>query len=175
MRNDRSVQLISNNRLMAGPNPVRYSSIMWTSSAATVKRNHGRMIAGSSGLRRYVLIHRTSATRLDPPTMTTAGAPVTGGHGHHDEQHGGDHAEDLHSFRRFHRAPCWSTLVDYVRLCQLLLANTGSQLRGEAPCAARKAARLESWPRPASTSPPTATSGPPFGPSPGKRRSTRRW
>jgi len=44
MRNDRSVQLISKSRLMAGPNPVRYSSIMWTSNAATVSRNPGRMI-----------------------------------------------------------------------------------------------------------------------------------
>src|SRR6266704_3050445 len=76
MRNDRSVQLISNSRLMAGPNPVRYSSIMWTSSAATVRRNPGRMIAGSSGRRRYVRIHITSATRLDPPTITTGGTPM---------------------------------------------------------------------------------------------------
>src|SRR6266581_8865735 len=76
MRNDRSVQLISNSRLMAGPNPVRYSSIMWTSSAATVRRNPGRMISGSSGRRRYVRIHITSATRLDPPTITTGGTPM---------------------------------------------------------------------------------------------------
>jgi len=58
------------------PNPVTYSSIMWTSSAATVSRNPGRMISGSSGLRRYVLIHMTRATRLDPPTMTTGGSPI---------------------------------------------------------------------------------------------------
>src|SRR5213596_3512961 len=76
MRNDRSVQLISNSRLMAGPNPVRYSSIMWTSSAATVSRNPGRMISGSSGLRRYVLVHMTRATRLDPPTIMTGGSPM---------------------------------------------------------------------------------------------------
>ncbi len=76
MRNDRSVQLISNSRLMAGPNPVRYSSIMWTSSAATVRRNPGRMISGSSGRRRYVRIHITSATRLDPPTITSGGTPM---------------------------------------------------------------------------------------------------
>src|SRR6266516_1476115 len=76
MRNDRAVQLISNSRLMAGPNPVRYSSIMWTSSAATVRRNPGRMISGSSGRRRYVRIHITSATRLDPPTITTGGTPM---------------------------------------------------------------------------------------------------
>ena len=49
MRKDRSVQLMSNSRLMAGPKPVRYSSIMWISSAATVSRKSGRITSGAGG------------------------------------------------------------------------------------------------------------------------------
>src|SRR6266566_906190 len=76
IRNDRSVQLMSNSRLIAGPNAVTYSSIMWPSSAATVSRNPGRITSASSGRLRYVLIHSTSATTLDPPTITTGGSPM---------------------------------------------------------------------------------------------------
>ena len=38
------------NLLIAGAKPVRYSSIMWTSSADTVRRKHGSMISGDVGL-----------------------------------------------------------------------------------------------------------------------------
>jgi hypothetical protein len=49
-RNPLSVHGILNNLLIAGPNFVRYSSVMWTSSAATVRRNTGKMISGTVGL-----------------------------------------------------------------------------------------------------------------------------
>ena len=49
IRNERSGQLMSNRRLIAGPKPVRYSSAMCASSAATVSRNGGRMISGATG------------------------------------------------------------------------------------------------------------------------------
>jgi len=42
--------LCLDSRLIAGPKLVRYSSMIWTSSAATVRRNHARMISGDVGL-----------------------------------------------------------------------------------------------------------------------------
>ena len=105
-RKERSLQEMSKSRLIAGPKPVRYSSIMCTSRAATVSKNSGRMIAGSSGLEIGLAPEHQGdeAGAADDDHRRQADLPVTIHHRHHDEADGGDQAEDLSSLAVFHAA-----------------------------------------------------------------------